>query len=206
MDEIVDGMAVGTLPATAHGIVIKSDHPQNGWDTLEFRSYQSYLDAGSLPVLCVTDPTKCSNGITVSFVVRFEDATKQWARKTFIVDTIGDETFQQGNRGFAVYVVNGRLHVKVLTRKREWTVDHTLITGALAWQHVMFTWQVEKGLQLYLNGSLRYLCIIVPVNRGFLRFTFIPWRFPRKTKVITVQFSTLDSFKLTISELIEMRS
>lgn len=163
MDAIVDGMAIGTLPATAHGIVLESDHPQNGWGALQFRSYHSYLDAGPLPVLCVTDPTHCSNGITVSFVVQFEGATNQWVRKTFIVDTIGDETFLQGNRGFAVYVVNGHLYVKVLTRTREWTVDHTIITGPFAWQHVMFTWQLEKGLQLHLNGNLRYLCIILPM-------------------------------------------
>ena len=157
LNALVDGKAIGTVPATVRGNVTLSDRVQNNRDVLHFTSYQAYLDAGQFPVQCITDPSQCSNGLTVSFVVLFEDAAKAWSRNTFIVDTIGDETLLQGNRGFAVYVVNKRLYVTVVTRKKKWTVSQALITGTYAWRHIMFTWQLEKGLVLYTNGTLRYL-------------------------------------------------
>ena len=131
------------------------DRVQNGRDTLQFTSYQAYLFAAQFPSQCITDPSKCSNGITVSFVVQFDDDAKNWNRNTFIVDTIGDETLSRGNRGFAVYVVNNGLYVTVVTRKKIWTTNQPLVTGKTAWRHVMFTWQLEKGLMLYINGTLR---------------------------------------------------
>ena len=155
MNALIKGRAIGTIPATAYGNVTSSDRIQNGRDVLHFASYQAYLDAGQFPFQCITDPTQCSSGITVSLVVLFEDAAKNWNRKTFIVDTIGDETLLQGNRGFAIYVFNNRLYVTVFTQRRKWTVSQSLLTGTYAWQHVMFTWQMEKGLVLYINGTQR---------------------------------------------------
>lgn len=154
LNTIVDGKALGTVPATVRGNVSKSDRLQNGRDVLYFKSYQAYLDAGQYPVQCVTDPDQCHNGITVSFVVQFENGAKTWTRKTFIVDTIGDEMLK-GNRGFAVYVINSRLYVTVLSRQKKWTVSRPLQTGTNVWQHVMFTWQLEKGLVLFKNGTQR---------------------------------------------------
>jgi len=157
LDGIVNGKAIGTVPATVNGNVTTPDRVQNGRDVLQFASYYAYLDAGQFPVQCITDPGQCSNGITVSFVVQFDDGAKTWTRNTFIVDTIGDETLLQGNRGFAVYAVSNRLYVTVVTRGKTWTLSQPLITGILAWQHVMFTWQLEKGLALYTNGTQRYM-------------------------------------------------
>ena len=155
MNTVVDGKVLGTAPATVHGNVSTSDRLQNGRDVLYFKSYQAYLEAGPFKVQCITNPDHCINGITVSFVVQFEDGAKSWTRNTFIVDTIGDEMLLKGNRGYAVYVVNRRLYVKVFTRKLKWTVSQPLQTGTNAWQHVMFTWQYEKGLVLYKNGTQR---------------------------------------------------
>ena len=163
LDGIVNGKAIGTVPATVNGNVTTPDRVQNGRDVLQFESYYAYLDAGQFAVQCITDPGQCSNGITVSFVVQFDDGAKTWTRNTFIVDTIGDETLLQGNRGFAVYAVSNRLYVTVVTRGKTWTLSQPLITGILAWQHVMFTWQLEKGLALYTNGTQRY---IYPVTQS----------------------------------------
>lgn len=155
LDTIVNGKAIGTVPATVRGNVTTSDRLQNGRDVLHFTGYQAYLDAGQFQVQCITDPDQCSNGITVSFVVQFEDGAKTWTTNTFIVDTIGDQMLLKGNRGFGVYVVNNRLYVTVLTRQKKWTVSRPLKTGTNAWQHVIFTWQLEKGLVLYSNGTQR---------------------------------------------------
>ena len=153
LNTIVDGKALGTIPATVRGNVSITDRLQNGRDVLYFKSYQAYLDAGQFPRKCISDPDQCNNGITVSFVVQFEDAAKAW-KNTFIVDTTGEKTLK-GDRGFAVYVVNSRLHVTVLTKDKNWTVSQPLLTGTNVWQHVMFTWQLEKGLVLYKNGTQR---------------------------------------------------
>lgn len=154
LNTIVDGKVLGTVPATVRGNVSKSDRLQNGRDVLYFKSYQAYLDVEQFQFECVTDPDQCSNGITVSFVVQFENGAKTWTTNTFIVDTIGKKTLI-GNRGFAVYVVNSRLYVTVLTKHKRWTVSQPLLTGTNVWQHVMFTWQLEKGLVLFKNGTKR---------------------------------------------------
>ena len=154
MNTIVDGKVLGTVVATVRGNVSKSDRVQNGRDVLYFKSYQAYLDAGPFPFQCITDPDQCRNGITISFVVQFENGAKTWTTNTFIVDTIAEKTLK-GNRGFAVYVVNSRLYVIVLTKGKKWTVSQPLLTGTNVWQHVMFTWQLEKGLVLYKNGIPR---------------------------------------------------
>lgn len=154
LNTIVDGKVLGTVPATVRGNVSKSDRLQNGRDVLYFKSYQAYLDVEQFQFECVTDPDQCSNGITVSFVVQFENGAKTWTTNTFIVDTIGKKTLI-GNRGFAVYVVNSRLYVTVLTKRKRWTVSQPLLTGTNVWQHVMFTWQLEKGLVFFKNGTKR---------------------------------------------------
>lgn len=154
LNTIVDGKVLGTVPLTVRGNVSISDRLQNGRDVLYFKSYQAYLDsdAGQFLGQCVTDPDLCINGLTVSFVVQFESGAETWTANTFILDTIGGKTL---NRGFAVYVANRRLYVKVATKDKEWTVSHSLLTGTNIWHHVMFTWQLEKGLVLFKNGTQR---------------------------------------------------
>jgi len=148
----VYGKVLGTIEAKVQGFVYHPDTLQNGQDVLYFESYMAYWNIGQFPDECVTDPDHCRNGITVSFVVHFEDAAKNWTTNTSIVNTIGDKTLI-GKRGFAVYVVNSRLYVTVISTDKTWTVSEPLLTNA--WQHVMFTWQLEKGLVLYKNGNQR---------------------------------------------------
>ena len=88
-------------------------------------------------------------------MVQFEDNAQNWTRDTLVVDTIGDKNVRKDKPGFAVYVANNRLYVTVVTRKKNWTVSESLITGDRVWQHVLFSWHVEKGLVLYLNGTQR---------------------------------------------------
>ena len=145
---------LGTVLATVRGNVSKSDRLQNGRDVLYFKSYQAYLDVGQFQDQCVTDPDQCINGLTVSFVVQFENGAKTWTADTFIVDTTWRKALR-GNRGFAVYVVKGHLYVTVATQKKEWTVSQPLLTGTDVWHHVMFTWQLEKGLVLFNDGMQR---------------------------------------------------
>ena len=148
---------LGTVLATVRGNVSKSDRLQNGRDVLYFKSYQAYLDVGQngqFQDQCVSDPDQCINGLTVSFVVQFGNGAKTWTADTFIVDTTGQKTLR-GIRGFAVYVANRRLYVTVATKKKKWTVSEPLLTGTDVWHHVMFTWQLEKGLVLFNDGMQR---------------------------------------------------
>ena len=150
LDRMIDGKALGTVLATVVGNVTIPNEKQNGRNVFHFQASHAYLDAGQFTGQCITDTEDCHNGITVSFVARFEDGAKTWTRKTFIVDTIGDEMLQN-DRGFAVYVINSQLCVSVLTERKSWSVKETLIVGL--WHHVMFTWQREQGLTLYIDGK-----------------------------------------------------
>ena len=133
----------------------KTDRYQVGRDALWFASYNAYVETGPFSDDCITDPSHCINGITVSFVGQFEDGAQMWTRNTFIVNTIGNEVLLQGKPGFAVYVANSQLYVTVVTPTKYWTLTESLTTGNTVWQHVMFCWQLEKGLALYINGTER---------------------------------------------------
>ncbi|XP_015776212.1 PREDICTED: uncharacterized protein LOC107354273 [Acropora digitifera] len=159
LNELVDNdtKALGTISGTVYGNVNKTYGFPLGRDTLHFSSSGAYLEVGPFPAECIIDPSKCIYGITVSFVVQFEDNAQNWTRDTLVVDTIGGKTMRKGNPGFAVYVANNRLYVTVVTRKNNWTVSESLITGDMIWQHVLFSWHMEKGLVLYLNGTQRII-------------------------------------------------
>ena len=122
---------------------------------MHFSGSGAYLDIGPFPAECIIDSSKCIYGITVSFVVQFEDTAQNWTGDTLVVDTIGGNTTRKGKPGFAVYVTNNRLYVTVVALKRNWTISKLLITGDMVWNHVMFSWHMEKGLVLYLNGTQR---------------------------------------------------
>ncbi|XP_044179085.1 uncharacterized protein LOC114946811 isoform X1 [Acropora millepora] len=163
LNELVDNdtKALGTIPGTVYGNVNKTSGFPLGRDTLHFSSFGAYLDVGPFPAECIIDPSQCIYGLTVSFVVQFEDSAQNWTRDTLVVDTIGGKIMRKGNPGFAVYVANNRLYVTVVTRKNNWTVSESLITGDMVWQHVLFSWHMEKGLVLHLNGTQS-----VPLRHG----------------------------------------
>ena len=130
-----------------------SNSSQNGRSVLYFRGYQAHLDVRRFQDPCISNLDKCENGISVSFVIQFEDDAKTWKTNTFIVYTFED-VLQKG-RGFALYYVNGQLHTAVNTRQKSWHVFKPLQTRKNVWHHVMFTWQREKGIVLYINGKKR---------------------------------------------------
>ena len=157
LNELVDNgtKVLGTIPGTVYGNVNTTYGFPDGRDTLYVSSSGAYVDIGPFPAECIIDPSKCIYGITVSFVVQFEDNAKNWTRDTLVVDTIGGKTMRKGNPGFTVFVANNRLYVTVVTRNNNWTVSESLITGDMVWQHVLFSWHMERGLVLYLNGTQR---------------------------------------------------
>ena len=157
LNELVDNdtKALGTIPGTVYGNVNRTYGFPNGRYALHFFSSGAYLHIGPFPAECIIDPSQCIYGLTVSFVVQFEDNAQNWTSDTPVVDAIGDKTMRKGKPGFAVYVANNRFYVTVVTRKNNWTVSKPLITGDMVWHHVLFAWHMEKGLVLYLNGTQR---------------------------------------------------
>lgn len=127
---------------------------QNNKNVLQFAGYNSYINAGSFSGQCVGDAEACAYGISISLIIKIDTDAASWSSKTFLVDTINDETFST-SRGFALYLLNGQLNVAVLTIKKKWTLSKTLRAGI--WQHVVVTW-TTSGLKLYLNGVARLVC------------------------------------------------
>ena len=147
----MNGRVLGTFPASVVGNISTTDMLQLGRHVLRFEASRSYVKVMN-PSACATNPDLCTAGLTVSLVTKFDDAAKTWTANTFIVDSIEDEPLRR-NRGFAVYVINGELRVSVFTQKGSWSAKVQLRTGV--WQHVMFTWQVNNGLFLYIDGTQR---------------------------------------------------
>lgn len=151
LDGITDNKVLGTNPAPVTGSVIKATMLQNNKNVLQFAGYNSYINAGNFGDQCIADAEACTYGISISLIIKIDSDAASWSSKTFLVDTINDDTLST-SRGFALYLLNGQLNVAVLTVKRKWTLTKTLRAGI--WQHVVVTW-TTSGLRLYLNGVAR---------------------------------------------------
>lgn len=151
LNRIVNGKVLGTSMGTIMGSVSKPDILQNNKDVIQFTGYNSYVEAGNFPNQCISDADACNNGITMSLIIKLDSNAAGWSGKRFLVDSIGDEAFST-SRGFAIYVENRQLNVRVSTTKKYWTVSQTL--RANIWHHITMTWS-PAGIKLYINGLER---------------------------------------------------
>ena len=148
LNTLVNGVALGTMPASVTGNVTVTDIMELGRDVLMFASYNAYLNAGRGQG-CIVDGKECRDGFSVSLVVKFKKEAATWTSNTFIVDSVGDDSLTT-SRGFSIYVNNGKLFAFFATDTRKWSANMPLRTDV--WLHVMFTWSPGNGIILYTNG------------------------------------------------------
>ncbi|KAM9546966.1 adhesion G-protein coupled receptor D1-like isoform 2-T2 [Salvelinus alpinus] len=124
--DIVEGMV-------NKGIYLNGD---NGGTFLHFGNYQNS---------CISDPTLCGpEGITFSFFWKNQEAESRFA----IVS--GGKVI---SNGFSVYANAYIGYVEFYTRGnfKRWRANINIL-GPF-WTHILFTWTLKDGLNIYINGT-----------------------------------------------------
>uniref|UniRef100_A0A4W5L766 Adhesion G protein-coupled receptor D1 n=1 Tax=Hucho hucho TaxID=62062 RepID=A0A4W5L766_9TELE len=115
------------------GIYLNGD---NGGTFLHFGNYQN---------TCISDPTLCGpEGITFSFFWKNQEAESRFA----IVS--GGKVI---SNGFSVYANAYIGYVEFYTRGnfKRWRANINIL-GPF-WTHILFTWTLKDGLNIYINGT-----------------------------------------------------
>ena len=143
---------LGSTTGQVKGTISQSSLLQNNKNTLQFAGPNSFIQAGDFTKQCIGDAEVCTYGITISLILRLDKDAAGWRTKTFLFDSINDDTFST-SRGVSLYVENGQIKVVVQTMQKKWSLYKSL--RADIWQHVAVTW-TQKKLQLYINGVQRW--------------------------------------------------
>uniref|UniRef100_A0A8C7CC03 Adhesion G protein-coupled receptor D1 n=1 Tax=Oncorhynchus kisutch TaxID=8019 RepID=A0A8C7CC03_ONCKI len=129
---------IGNRPDIVEGMVNKGIYlnGDNGGTFLHFGNYQN---------TCISDPTLCGpEGITFSFFWKNQEAESRFA----IVS--GGKVI---SNGFSVYANAYIGYVEFYTRGnfKRWRANINIL-GPF-WTHILFTWTLKDGLNIYINGT-----------------------------------------------------
>ena len=124
-------LETASSPTYTYPLTTKLSHSVPSWINLEnFR--------GS----CVSDPSRCKNGISVSFLLKPTGGMSQ----QFHLSSGG-----QTSRGFAVYSQDSDLVVELRDGEKVWKATNKDIQ-ANTWQSVVFSWDKDLGLEVIIKG------------------------------------------------------
>uniref|UniRef100_A0A674CAW3 Adhesion G protein-coupled receptor D1 n=1 Tax=Salmo trutta TaxID=8032 RepID=A0A674CAW3_SALTR len=129
---------IGNRPDIVEGMVNKGIYlnGDNGGTFLHFGNYQN---------TCISDPTLCGpEGITFSFFWKNQETESRFA----IVS--GGKVI---SNGFSVYANAYIGYVEFYTRGnfKRWRANINIL-GPF-WTHILFTWTLKDGLNIYINGT-----------------------------------------------------
>uniref|UniRef100_A0A8C7SGT2 Adhesion G protein-coupled receptor D1 n=1 Tax=Oncorhynchus mykiss TaxID=8022 RepID=A0A8C7SGT2_ONCMY len=129
---------IGNRPDIVEGMVNKGIYlnGDNGGTFLHFGNHQN---------TCISDPTLCGpEGITFSFFWKNQEAESRFA----IVS--GGKVI---SNGFSVYANAYIGYVEFYTRGnfKRWRANINIL-GPF-WTHILFTWTLKDGLNIYINGT-----------------------------------------------------
>uniref|UniRef100_A0A8C8GTM1 Adhesion G protein-coupled receptor D1 n=1 Tax=Oncorhynchus tshawytscha TaxID=74940 RepID=A0A8C8GTM1_ONCTS len=129
---------IGNRPDIVEGMVNKGIYlnGDNGGTFLHFGNYQN---------TCISDPTLCGpEGMTFSFFWKNQEAESRFA----IVS--GGKVI---SNGFSVYANAYIGYVEFYTRGnfKRWRANINIL-GPF-WTHILFTWTLKDGLNIYINGT-----------------------------------------------------
>eukprot|EP00795_Rhopilema_esculentum_P005038 gene5038-148_t len=106
-----------------------------------------YMDGGDFHGKCISDPDKCSKGLSVAIQVYFDDSVRKYVEPHCVLDTSG------GSKGFTIYIQKNKMHYKVITREKVWELATDITTNQ--WQEIVMTWHNYKGITLFVNGAFK---------------------------------------------------
>uniref|UniRef100_A0A7M5UUT0 Uncharacterized protein n=1 Tax=Clytia hemisphaerica TaxID=252671 RepID=A0A7M5UUT0_9CNID len=113
------------------------------------------VDLGPFKGECSTDPTLCTNGITISFWLKMEENAiakmKSKGFNEFYVWASGG--LQLKNRGYALVYRNGGFELHLQHSEGGHVIKMTSFVYS-KWFHISFTWSASEGLRYYQDGVL----------------------------------------------------
>ncbi|XP_038069862.1 uncharacterized protein LOC119739102 [Patiria miniata] len=119
-------------------------------DVVDLSSPGAYLNLGDFMGRCVTDPTKCSTGLSVSLWLRYQHGIKS-SKPSIIIRT--RDLNGKDQPGFVMFVLDAVLWLGVQSSPGRWfaslEVEHFPND---IWTNVAFTWSEARNLVLYING------------------------------------------------------
>ena len=134
----------------------KSGAAQGAWSTgagetknstkpvvLNLDGTNSWVNLGDFENKCISDPSLCTNGISVSFKVNIQDSGTR-----YLLSSGG-----QSSRGFAVYYVSSVLHFEVRDGEKAWQVQRSYEDVGGTWRTMSFSWNQATGLTAVIVGS-----------------------------------------------------
>ncbi|KAM7438912.1 hypothetical protein ABFA07_011617 [Porites harrisoni] len=182
MYNITDGF-LEDVEGAAHTVVYNGgktiEVPQLGY-ALVFDGKDDWVDTGGFNADCVTDPSTCRKGFTLTFWLK--------VYSTGFIISSGSFTNHRNGPGFQLYYHQSlkRFQFLLETRNKRWTLLIHQDVGY--WTHMAFTWHNQNGLKYYEDGNLSTF-----TDRPVL---LSPLRLQNYTPVITLaRPSTLRRFK-----------
>ena len=111
----------------------------------------AWVNFGSFDNTCVSDPSLCPNGFTLSFWLKYQILDDSGLQ--YFMGTSGNK---DGLRGFLIYQDfsydrEDHLAIKVENGSVLW--KRSFAVSRNNWTHVTFTWDERDGLEIYANGS-----------------------------------------------------
>ena len=97
-----------------------------------------YVDLGEHMDKCLANLDRCYNGLTISLWLN--------ARR------LSDNTYFLSSPTYSLYYKDKKLKSKFRASGKEWNVG-TQIFNKGEWHKVMLSWELERGLSLYIDGQ-----------------------------------------------------
>ncbi|XP_022103444.1 uncharacterized protein LOC110986109 [Acanthaster planci] len=118
-------------------------------DMVDLSSPGSYIDLGDFHGRCVSDPTKCSAGLSVSLWLKYQQGVTS-ATPSFIIRT---REYGLQHPGFVMYINDARLYAVVQNSVGRWFAALKMENfPSDEWVNLAFTWSETQSLTLYING------------------------------------------------------
>ena len=125
----------------------------NGRQALVFDGTTSYTKIAGLGKTCISNPTRCTHGVTYSMMLNLDPSLSSTPRTLYLLDIMGQD--QSDAAGLYVFISNGQLGVYVRSTYHTW---HSIVSPVLGnWTHFAFVWNEQKGLVVYLDGQKKYV-------------------------------------------------
>lgn len=112
---------------------------------LSFDGQTGWIDAGDFEGECIAQPLTCRNGLSLGMRIKLDNVASDSNQK-FIFDSGG-----QNGKGISVFLQDDKFFV-VVGSKGLWQVSTVLEKNK--WHFVLATWNVTKGLFLFIDGPL----------------------------------------------------
>ena len=152
LDKVSPGGSVAkastSRPAKAHGgLYVAVGETRNGTApvALYLDGSGSWVDLGDFKGTCVSDPSRCVDGLSLSFKVNI-----QGSGTGYLLSSGG-----QSGRGLAVYYASGSLFIQVKDGEKRWQVETGYSVNT--WQTISFSWSQQDGLSVVLDEGRLHL-------------------------------------------------